>query len=1333
MNRFTSILIFIYAFTFFLPFSEAQVFRNFSGIEGVSIADTRGIAQDQEGFIWFATTSGLVRYDSRTFKRYVNDPDNPNSVASDDLRDVFCDSKGNVWVGGTGGLDLYNRDTDGFIHFEHDSSRIKANINNLIYCIGEDSDHTILAGTPFGLNKLTMEGGLFRKSSHLQDKLEGRTEDIRCITQDANGDLWAGTYDGLVYIPKNEEKLKVYKRKADIKSPLANEFVAIYADNNGAIWLGSNQRGLIRFDVTTEKFQLISDFKDKEGHLPVVNKIMADERGNFWMATESGLAYLDPVSYQSHWYVHQPEHPYSLADNTLYSMCSDSQGGIWLGSYYQGISYFNTKAPGFTKWPLPDGSTLDRTFLNPWMGKSKNGNLWLIPGDLREIRLCNPSGEVIKSHKLKLTAAASYNYFYVDGEDILWAGGNSILTGIDLKTGAVRDYPMIVRGGENRVKGRVHEMMEDSQGRLWLIGPFGALHFDRKSTQFTRYKSVSYSNSIFEDSRQNIWIGGGDEVFFMKYGGTDFEEIFTDKPPVSSNFAAVWSIAEDQSGRVWAGTRQGLQLFNPVTNRFDIDRFVPFERVWNILIDRNGYFWLTSDSRLIRYHPEKKRVQTYSYHDGLPSNGLIREASGIVDSDDAFYFTTDKGVFKFDPQKIAANDHPSPLVFTSLKLSGREVSIGDKTGLLLRNINKLETLTFRYDQNIFTLDFALLSYFRSEHNQYAYKLEGVDEDWQTVKIPSATYMNLPPGEYLFQVRAANGDGYMVTETLELRIVVLPPWWKTWYAYLLYFALTAVLIYVITRFFWLRSSFRKENELYQAKLDFFTNISHEIRTHLSLISGPLERAFQLQKNDTPVQNHLTYAKNNTERLMHLVNELLDFRKMQNGSIKLQVYESDIIKVLQYVLATFEHLAQEKGITSRLEYAGAPVMLWFDVAQMQKVFYNLLSNAYKFTPEGGQVSVIVTETPGAVKIKVIDNGKGIEAGHLRNLFINFFQVNQDNEGYGIGLALSKGIVDQHNGQLIVESKVSTLREKGGTCFTLTLLKDKQHFSVEQIMKAPGSVIRSVTDHPVEIPVLPEYGSVIGRNTLLIIEDNDELRSFIKEVFYGGFTILETDNGQKGLTLANEKIPDLILCDVMMPGLNGLEVCSRLKSEMLTCHIPVILLTARSEVSQVIEGLEKGADDYVVKPFDPRVLELKINNLIKVREDLKQKYSRSVLLEPDDPVVEDLNGEFLSRLKNLVTENLSNVGFGVNEMAFQMGMSVSVLYKKLRSLTGMTVNEFVKTLRMKRALQLLETGRYHVNEVATIVGFEDSKYFSKEFRKVYGKTPSEIKKEGSDVHES
>ncbi|MCE7044345.1 hybrid sensor histidine kinase/response regulator transcription factor [Dyadobacter sp. CY312] len=1323
MLRFSFCL--LYVFIAATDLVEAQAFRNLSGSNGVTISNTKGIVQDKEGFMWFATYAGLFRYDSHTVKRYVHKSEDSTSISSDMLQDVYCDSRGDIWVGGTGGLDFYNRDTDTFTHIEHDRPNTNPELNKQIYFISEDRDHRIIVGTPFGLNRLIIKNKKAEVTNILHRVFEGPSQDIACAKQTANGDFWVGSYNGLIHVPA-KGKPRLFRREALKKSPLPNQFFTLHIDKKGILWLGTKAEGLVQFNPDTEQFTIVSGFRDLNGDLPVVNKITPDKAGNLWLATNSGLAYFDIVKQKSTWFVNQPGDVYSLADNNIQSMCFDNQGGIWLGTTYFGVSYFYPDAAKFTTWPFPGKNYTSAPFAGSWMGVSTDNNVWVIEKDLTKLLLFEQSGKQFSSYDLKLPRSVDYYRFYLDKDGVLWAAGNSVLTSYNLKTKAFTDYPTYVAGEKTLEDGRVHEILEDSRGRFWLVGTFGALLFDRRNGSFKKYKSVSYSQSILEDSKHNIWIGGGDEVFVLRPNDPDFKDVKTDKSRFSANFASVWRLAEDRSGKIWAATRQGLQFFNAKENRFDLEPKVSLEKIEDMQVDRRGFLWLGTDSELTRYNPKNGMMQTYSYQDGLPFNGISRPAASIQDANGALYFSTNKGIYKFSPDDIKTEKVLSPILFTALRILDQEIRAGDSTALLDKNINETTELTFSHNQNIFSLDFALLSYQRSERNRYAYKLEGFDQNWTYTQDPTATYMNLAPGEYTFQVKAANGDGLWMGDLKQLKIRVLPPWWKTWYAYTAYLLLAAMSVYFLMRFFLLRNTLRKDKELQQAKLDFFTNISHEIRTHLSLIIGPLERAFGSIPDDSIAKNQLNYARINSGKLMQLVEELLDFRKIQNGSVKLLVQEYDAVKVLKNVLASFEHLAIEKVIETTLTSSHAEVMLWFDQSQMQKVFYNLLSNAYKFSPKGGKVSVEILASSDEVSIRVADNGLGIAPEHLAHLFQQFFQVNNntgDQTGYGIGLALSREIVNLHGGNLVVSSRQQKEGSSGETTFTLHLPTGKAHYTESQLATT-GSMIPIIVNTALTNIYGSDSNSIAQKKcNLLLIEDNDELRAFEKELFGDDYHVMEAANGVEGLEMAYEHIPDLILCDVMMPELNGIQVCRSIKADIRTSHIPVILLTARGTTSQVLEGLEAGADDYLTKPFDPNVLALKISNILRGREELRRHYNRIILSDSNGKIKVDVNADFISKLRTLVTENISSSEFGVNEMAFLIGMSVSALYKKMRALTGMTVNDFIKTIKMHTARELIESGNYRVKEVAMMVGYDDVRYFSKEFRKTYGKVPSQL----------
>lgn len=1306
--------------------SDAQVFSHLSESGGKSTDVALGITQDREGFMWFATTYGLLRYDSRSIKRYFHDPSEKGSLHSNYLSAILCDSQNRIWLGGWKGLALLNREEETFTNFRHNLHDPASIGNDTVYCFFEDRRKRLWVGTQNGLD-LVMDAGERVEFKHFSiDKGDRYANIVRAIAGDKNGDMWLGTSGGLVRLSSDGSLSERFSINPESQYPQENEVVAVYCSEDGKILLGTRAGGMSSFDPVSRRFERVSLTVGEKGRNPVISGFYPDKQGKLWIPTWEGLACYDPAASNTTWYVNEATNPSTLADNTLFSGYIDRQQGLWLGSYNGGIDYLYVSPRAFRPLFSPDDGKLAERFIDGWYGMGAENTLWSISDNLDLLLLFDEKRRVVQSYKLELPSSMRFNRFFLDAGHVLWCGGRSVLSRLDLKTGKRDDYPFFETIGR---RGAISDILDIGQDKLLISGSFGTLIFDKHSGKITYSGLEKVIVSALQDSKGNIWLGGKGEVFLLRKDDGKLETFQADMPEETVN-NDIWRISEDSRGRIWFVAGLGLWLFDKQSRKFLLySEFKWDDFLTDVMCDKTGFLWLSAGSKLIRFHPEKKTTQYFGEADGLPHKAMLRVNAAFGNREGMFFYPTNKGAFLFTPGDVTFNDTPEGIVVSSLKLFNQKIELTDGTGIFKREISTEKELFFRHDQNIFTLDFAYLSYFKADRNQYAYRLEGFEKDWNYVDIPTATYTSLPAGQYTFMVKAANGDGFWSPEPLKLQITVFPPWWWAWYAFLFYGLLLAGIVYIVSRFFWLKRVVKQETELYHAKLDFFTNISHEIRTHLSLIGGPLEKACNSVETGSEVSHFLTYAKNNTNRLMQLVNELLDFRKMQNGKIRLQVSEQDLVRMLKNTVAAFEHLASEKGIDVRLQAPDHPVAVWLDVNQIQKVFYNLLSNAFKFAPEGGIVSIVVAERDREVLVDVRENGPGIAPQYLDHVFTNFFQVyenSRDNTGYGIGLALSKEIVMLHKGELRVTSRLRTEVREGETCFTAALLKGKSHFPEDDIRTSEAKDFADST--PVvrgDIHTGTGVTDTLQKHTLLIIEDNDELRSFGVEMLRDSYQVLEADNGRNGLTLAREHMPDLIICDVMMPEMNGLEVCKELRSDFPTRHIPIILMSARSTTQQMVEGFQAGADAYLIKPFDFRLLELQITNLIRMREGLKEKNSRAVLLEPGELVLDSPDEEFIARLRDLVVENISDAGFGVNEMAHQTGMSVSVLYRKLRALTGMTVNEFSKELRMKRAMQLLERGIYNVNEVANMVGFDDSKYFSREFRKTFGKNPSEIKR--------
>ncbi|RYG42687.1 MAG: response regulator, partial [Chitinophagaceae bacterium] len=592
-------------------------------------------------------------------------------------------------------------------------------------------------------------------------------------------------------------------------------------------------------------------------------------------------------------------------------------------------------------------------------------------------------------------------------------------------------------------------------------------------------------------------------------------------------------------------------------------------------------------------------------------------------------------------------------------------------------------------QDVLQLEFALLNFIKSNKNTYAYKLEGYDKDWLYTNIPSANYTNLPSGDFTFLVKGANNDGVW-SDTISLKVNVLPPFWLTWWAYSLYALAIGGIVFLVLRYFFLGALLKKEEELHQVKLNFFTNISHEIRTHLTLIMAPVERMLETEDTSSFIRQQLNAVKQNANRLLKLVSELMDFRKAETGNLKLTIHEHDLIPFLEEVYNSFRDLTIKKGITTSFIYDGDSLPLYFDSEQLEKVFFNLMTNAIKFTPENGQVWLQVKETDKDVTITVTDNGRGIAPEYIDKVFTNFFQVDDhglQNTGYGIGLALSKNIVTLHKGTITAESTTVPGTENNRTSFIVTLLKSNKHFEQDLLKGARELNAEAVAHKTAAEPITKLFGpDAPGKSkaTILIVEDNPELRTLIKETFGNHYQVQEAGDGEEGLHIATNQLPDLIISDVMMPRMDGIELCYHLKTDERTSHIPVILLTAKSTQSDQVSGLETGADMYLTKPFSTKVLELNVRNLLAARERLRQLFLQQVssyqAINDSDPVkisaLNTVEQEFLQKVIQIVEENMDNPDFGVDMLSRKVAMSAPVLYKKIKAVSKMSVNDFVKS---------------------------------------------------------
>jgi ligand-binding sensor domain-containing protein/signal transduction histidine kinase/CheY-like chemotaxis protein len=1327
--------------------SKPLVFNHLSVTNGLSNNSVISINQDSTGYIWLGSKYGLNRFDSRTFKVFKKDPNNKRSISSNDfIKKLVLGQHKRIWVVSSG-LDLYHPEDESF-------EQIIPQGEGLLNAL-QDSKGNLWIGS---LTQLKFKAAnskkiipiIFRKGSFQVSEL----------FEDHQHHIWLGTSGGLFEAYFFHQKLivkshlsKIFKSGAD-----ANQITSIVQDESLKYWIGTKTNGVYQFDLKSLRLNhFVKNSNDKNSLINNnVRKILKHKNGSLWIGTQDGLSILNPGTFGFINYQHDPAQPNSISQNSIYDIFQDKNGSVWIGTYFGGVNVVYSVNTPFTVYQNNINKNSISSNIISAIVEDKNQNLW-IGTEAGGLNYFNRANQQFSAYKNIIDNKSSLSSnlvkaIAIDKNQNLWIG--TALGGLNLFNTQTKNFTVFKHKNdeENSISSdNINCLVINRQNQLF-IGTNAGLNIYNIDQQKFAFLSPGAKktfvgqqiSALFEDKKGMVWIGTSIGIYLYQSSRPKYKN-FKDSLNKPFNYK-INCFQEDSKGNMWVGTyHNGLALINLKNNSYKIfntTNGLPSDNILAIAEDKDGNLWLSTDDGLVKYNRILNTFRSFNIHDGLPDN-QFNTNSFLKDSKGNLFFGTYNGLVSFIPQKIEKNTVAPEVVLSNLKLFNIPVKIGDETKLLEQALNLSKTLTFEYDQNIFAIEFSALNFIKSNKNKYAYMLEGFEKNLNFVDIPSATYTNLPAGDYNFLVKAANNDGIWNTKFKEIHIVILPPIWKTWWAYLLYFIIAFLIVYYIIRFFRARAKLKQDLYLehleaehqqknYQMKLDFFTNVSHEIRTPLTLILGPIEKLEQLTLENTLANKYAVSIKNNTERLYRLVNELLDFRKTDSGNLRLHFFEEDIVGFLEEIFNYFQTLAKAKNIQYTFESSEIRIPVYFDRHQMEKVFFNLLSNAFKFTQNSGKINLRITLKNQKVEVVLTDNGKGIGINNIDDIFTNFYQGDQS-MGTGIGLALSKSLIELHKGEIKVSSTPATANKNGETIFTVLLKQGKDHLNELDI--APEAAIQNyisedVHDHIQENLIHePAITDKKSDAHILIVEDNDEIRDFIKQSLEGQYHIHVSENGLEGWKTAINMLPDLIISDVMMPVMDGLELCKKLKTDVRTSHIPVIMLTAKSESVHKIHGLQHGADAYITKPFNDQILQLNIHNLLALRVALQKRYSEQLLQLPALPEAELSQDEkFLQKLHQIIEDNIGNTYLDVTFLTSEIAMSKSVLYKKFSALTNLSLNEFIKIQRLKHAVAFFQQGETSILSVAVQVGFNDVKYFSREFKKVYGITPNEyIKNKG------
>ncbi|MBX2894210.1 MAG: response regulator [Cyclobacteriaceae bacterium] len=1318
------------------------------------------ILQDGEGYLWIGTWSGLIRYDGYTTTVYHSE-NQQGKLQSNKILTLYEDKTGILWIGThMGGLFRYDRNNNTFEKFSHDEQDAQSLSNNNVRAIQEDAAGNLWIGTENGINILEKgKSGFLRVNTETSPTLTHNF--ITDIHLSQNGEIWVATEYGLNrLIHKDGYEFKSYLYNKDSPDQdLHNHIYSIASlatEDGTTIWLTTKNglkalvNGVLTNYVVPDKSLSYSFFNSL--------LVVPGKHPYLLAGSESGISLFDVEAMQFDTSIYQRHDLMNLSHGSITSLYLDRGGVLWVGTK-KGINKFDTYTKEFESFHV---SQFDKTkSIITGIQLSATGGYWIstIGGGLYKFDGNNTFTKYTIVSKEEKNYIEFVQTLYSDGIGSIWVGtagaGVFNFNEHQLTSTEITSY--------NHYATRTHPTLRDnyimsitSDGRdNVLIGTWrGGLYKILQHGDVISYNDPRLTTApivvLYVDRSGTTWAGTrGNGFYSIKEAGEELQiQHYKRSETNSINDNFVNCIYEDHAGILWLTTDAGLSSFDRRRNIFENYQIAggpSNDVVASILEDNQGKLWLAHWNGLTVVDPaDPTWTRNYDRNDRI-MGGFFYSNVCVKGHEGQLLFAGSEGFNRIDTKKIIQRPEDFPLAITQFELFGKSVNYGETVHdriLLNQPLRNNSQIELKHNENSIAFEFASLDFAAPKKIRYAYMLEGFNDTWTYTDSDRrfANYTNLNPGTYTFKVKASGIDGVWQEKYTQLSLVILPPWWKTYWAAGLYMLIAIGALFIFRRFILLRANLmhdikverlQRENleKLNKAKLDFFTNISHEFRTPLTLILGPVQSLLDAGEYSKHAHNLLVGINNNSQRLLRLVNQLLDFRKVESGNLNLRVSEGNLVRFVREVKLSFDNLAEQLRIRFELQTTSEVIKVWFDRDQFEKVLFNLLSNAFKHTPEGGSVLIKISEAAADVQLIVEDSGRGIRPEHFEQIFQTFFSYDEDKHhtGTGIGLALSKSLVDMHRGTIDVQSK-----EGEFTRFIVTLHKGNDHFAKEEIQQFSDdfeSMDRypALSDTEFELTSINQYPDSGKHNflaTLLIVEDTVGVRQYIKSIFEKDFTILEAANGGEGWVLATEHMPDIIISDVMMPVLDGIALSKRLKSDRRTSHIPLILLTARTSLIYKVEGLETGADQYVTKPFNPKVLELKVRNLLRLRARLQEAFSdKGVLqIEPKKVTLNSADELFVQQLMESIESNMSDSEYSVEDLCRDAAMSRMQLYRKLKALTGLSANEFIRSMRLKRAAQLLEQNQLTIAEVTYQVGFSDLPYFRECFKKMFGVTPSE-----------
>ncbi|MRX64782.1 hybrid sensor histidine kinase/response regulator transcription factor [Maribacter luteus] len=1353
MKSFTTIFLLLFGLTFGYGQSVPYRFKNLNTSNGLSQSSVIAIEQDSLGRMWLGTRDGLNLYDGNEFKVFRNDLNDSTSISNSDILAITEDTNGYIWIGTYNGLNRYDPKKGIFKRYFHSIDKNSLG-NNTIWAITEIQNGEIWIGTSNGLsiyNKISDSFTTLYADDDSDTSLPSNY--VLSIVEGKNGSIWVGTSKGFCKVTRDSNAqvgfqcLSPHNRQDEL-------FVQVIAScQENILCIGTKNMGMLKFDIASEHFLTNQSLVEDDD----IRAITKSNQGEVWVGTSKGITLINDIG-EIQKLVYKPYENGSLSHDYIKSLFTDKKGSIWIGSYYGGVDIWDKSNTNFINYGEMSSiyklghkvvSSIVSDKSNQVYFGTEGGGVTIIDNVGQNIRYLNASN----SNTLLTDNVKSL----LINENRLWIG--SFDKGVEIYDIARKKFDKKLLSKEFRslfFNTGIYAIKEGKDREMW-IGTFGEglAKYDLSNSNLKVFKndpensktlSSNRIRCLIIDKKDNVWVGtqtGLNLIPFNNgaYKDDDIIHFFYDK--ITESGDDILTIFQDSSNVIWVGIRaKGLFRFNGETfERIPIRSGKKVTSIYAILEDDDHALWMSSNQGLLRLIPKSGVFNIYTENDGLIGNEFSSGAALKIDGS-KFYFGGPAGVSFFNPKILAHNDFVPQVILTDFKIKNKSVSPKDNNGILEQTAPFTKEIELEYDMANFSIDFAIPNFINPSSNQYQYRMVGLDENWTTTNQTKANFTIQNPGNYIFEVKGANNDGIWNSTGTKLRIKVKPAPWRSAWAFALYGILILSALLGLGHIIRSRTKLKhklqleylegqRNQEINDAKLRFFTNISHEFRTPLTLITGPLQQLLSDYNGSSFVYKKLLVIESNANHLLQLINRLMDFRKLEHNHFKLETAKGNIVKFSREIYLSFSEFAKSNGYEYTFLVDKDPILVYYDRPKLEQVFYNLISNAFKYTPKNGTIAIEISKDEKNITIDVKDSGPGIPIEYREKVFDRFFEIPEytktkkgQGTGTGIGLSIAKSIMDLHKGSISVLENP----DNGGSIFRITLPLGKSHLSEDEIIKDfkfsdDVGLYTSQLKHPIpQTPLIANELLVdLEKETILLVEDNVPLRTFMKDLLKDNYNVIEAGDGEEALKKALKYVPSLIVSDVIMPVMVGTELCAKVKENLKTSHIPVILLTSRTSLLYKFEGLESGADDYISKPFNVREFQLRVKNLIDSSKRLRNKFSDDKSFSPNEIVISSVDEQLLKKALQIIEDNIANDQFDIPTFSSELGVSRTLLFTKIKAWTNFTPNEFVQEIRMKRAADLLEQDKLNISQISYQVGFKNPKYFSKCFTKKYGISPS------------